>query len=337
MSGIRRLRPDMRVLASALLLAALVPLAGCGADDGGSRDDLRKATVVLDYLPNAVHAGIYRAKAAGYYEEEGIDLEVVSPSSTSDTIRLVAAGEADFGLADGIDLATKVSRGRQVRGVMAILSRPAGGLISVARGGPESPADLAGKTVGLTGAPSDRAVFETIVETAGGDPSLSSTVVIGFNGIQALSAGRVEAFTGYLPEDATALEARGTATRTFPFDRWGGPAYPGLVAFSSPELIRDDPVLVRGFVDATVRGYRDALANPARAISALAVEVGGVDRRVARRALEAYAPLIGRPAEVGRVDPGVIRELSGFLLGNGLIERPVAPGRYFTEKFTGSY
>lgn len=312
-------------------------MTGCGGDDGRSPEEPRKATVVLDYLPNAVHAGIYQAKAAGYYEEEGIDLEVISPTSTSDTVRLVSAGKADFGLADGIDLATQVSRGRGVRGLMAVLRKPAGGLITAARGGPRTPADLAGQTVGLTGAPSDRAVFETIVETAGGDPTLSSTVVIGFNGVQALSADRITAFTGYIPEDATALEARGTATRTFPFYRWGGPAYPGLVAFSTPERIREDPTLVRGFVEATIRGYRDALADPAGAISALAEEVEGVDRPFARRVFAAYAPLVGSPSRVGRIDPRSVRQLSRFLLENGLITRPVPLGRFATGKFTGSY
>lgn len=331
---IRRSRPDLRVLASAFLLAALVLLAGCGTDD---RPQPRKATVVLDYLPNAVHAGIYLAKKAGYYEKAGIDLEVLSPSSTSDTVRLVSAGKADFGLADGIDLATQVSRGREVQGVMAILRRPAGGLITKARGGPLGPAGLSGQTVGLTGAPSDRAVFETIVESAGGDPSRSSTVVIGFNGVQALGAGRIAAFTGYIPEDATALEARGTATRSFPFDRWGGPAYPGLVAFSSTEQITGDPALVRGFVAATTRGYRAALADPARAITALAEEVEGVDRRFARRAFAGYRPLIGRPAEIGEINLRTVRQLSRFLLENDLITRPVPPGRFATGKFTGSY
>jgi hypothetical protein len=62
-----------------------------------------------------------------------------------------------------------------------------------------SPADLEGKTVGVIGVPSDTAVFETMVEEAGGDPGKSKVVTVGSGGIQALIAGRVSAFTGYLP------------------------------------------------------------------------------------------------------------------------------------------
>jgi len=333
----RRPRRIFRALVTILALALIIPLSGCGGGEEQAPDGIRKATVVLDFLPNAVHAGIYRSIAAGYYEQEGIELEVVTPSSTSDTIRLIASGKADFGLADGLDLATQVSRGRKARGVMAILRRPAGGLITVARGGPRTPAGLAGGTVGLTGAPSDRAVFETIVEAAGGDPALSSTVVIGFNGVQALRSGRVEAFTGYIPEDATALEARGTPTRSFAFDRWGGPAYPGLVAFTSPERIREDPELVRAFVEATTRGYRDALADPSRAITDLAERAEGVDPAFARKVFRAYRPLIGSPSSLGRIDPAAVRQLSEFMLENGLAERPVTPGRFAAGNFTESY
>src|SRR6201996_6546803 len=53
-----------------------------------------KATLILDFTPNAVHAGIYRALAAGYYRKENIDLSVVPPSSTSSTLSLIAAGRA---------------------------------------------------------------------------------------------------------------------------------------------------------------------------------------------------------------------------------------------------
>jgi len=162
-------------------------------------------------------------------------------------------------------------------------------------------------------------------------------VVTGFNGVQALRSGRVDAFTGYIPEDATALQARGTPTRSFPFDRWGGPAYPGLVAFTSPERIREEPELVRGFVEATIRGYRDALSDPNRAVSDLAERVEGVDPGFALEVFRAYRPLIGSPSGVGRIDPAAVRQLSGFMVENGLAERPVTPGRFAAGKFTESY
>jgi putative hydroxymethylpyrimidine transport system substrate-binding protein len=319
------------MVALGLALGLLFALPACGGGDRSSTpggESPVRATLVLDFVPNAVHAGIYRGLAAGYYADQGIDLEVRTPSSTSDTTRLLVAGRAEFGLLDGLDLGRQVSEGRPVRAVMAVLRRPAGGLVTLAESGIESPAGLAGEKVGETGAPSDRAVFETMVESAGGDPAASEVVSIGFGGVQALVARRITAFTGYVPADATAVEAKGYPTRSFAFDRFGGPAYPGLVVGASRRVVSDRPDLVEGFVRATLRGYRSALADPDRAITDLAEAVQGVRPGFALEAFQAYRPYIGAPGKVGRIDPGSVRALSGFMIESGLIERPFSPADF---------
>ncbi len=318
-------------------LAVVIALgvSACGSDSGESAP-LQKATLVLDYLPNGVHAGIYDAIANGYYEDEGIDLKVVTPTSTADTLRLIEAGKADFGLADGIDIATQIDAGRDARAIMAVTQRPSGGLITLAGEGIKSPAGLNGKTVGVTGVPSDDAVYETIVEDDGGDPESNKVVTIGFNGIQALRAGKISAFTGYIPADATAIEASGKKTRSFAFDEFGGPSYPGLVAFSTRSRIAEDPELMAGFVKATTQGYEGALADPAGAIDDLVEASPEVDPDLATGTFRAYEPLIGDPKEVGSFDEGSIAGLSDFLVTKDLIQKPVSPRRFADTKFAGS-
>lgn len=315
-------RPVVAFLGLLAAAVLLVPV-GCGSDSGPAGDDTR-VRLVLDFVPNGVHAGIYRAIAAGYYRDEGIDLEVVRPSSTGDTVRLVLAGKAEFGIADGLDLAGQISMGRDARAVMSILQRPAGGLITLRQSGVRSPADLAGRTVGETGVESDRIVFETMVETAGGDPADSKLIATGFNGAQALIAGRIDAFTGYIPSDATALNLSGDPTRSFAFDRFGGPSYPGLVAFGGDSWLKREGDLARGFVEATVRGYRDALASPDRAVEDLAREVDGIDREFALAVFRAYRPWFGGAGRFGRIAPGRIEALSDFMVSTGLAEVPVS-------------
>ncbi|MFM9076733.1 MAG: ABC transporter substrate-binding protein [Solirubrobacterales bacterium] len=326
--------PQARRLFVLAILGLALLHAGCGGGDGnqgiqGNRTDGQtRATLVLDYVPNAVHAGIYRAIAAGYYEDEGIDLEVRTPSSTSDTARLLLAGRAEFGLLDGLDLGEQVSEGRPVRAVMAVLRRPAGGLVTLADSGVRTPADLAGRKVGETGAPSDRAVFQTMVESAGGDPAASEVVSIGFGGVQARVAGRIAAFTGYLPADSTAVESKGYPARSVAFARWGGPPYPGRVVATEQTTVRERPGLVRGFIRATERGYRDALADPKWAVADLAAGADGVDTAFALKAFEAYRPLIGPTEGVGRITPGPVRGLSRFMVDSGLTERRFGPARF---------
>jgi putative hydroxymethylpyrimidine transport system substrate-binding protein len=342
----------VRVGALVLALAAGLALTGCGGSgsspttgaggSGRAREALspehpQHATLILDFTPNAVHAGIYRALAAGYYHQEGIDLKVVTPSATSDTLKLIDAGSAQFGLADGSDLAGLIAKGGDARAVMAIVQRPLGGLIAKASEHLSSPALLQGKAVGITGVPSDRAVLDTEVRHAGGDPSKVHVVTIGFDGGQALEAGKIAAFTGFIPDDGVALQVSGTPITAFALDANGGPSYPGLVAFTTRREIATDPRLVRGFVAATVHGYEDTLANPRRSLGELLEANPSLQEKETWASLRAYLPLFEGSASgavrFGKLQAKDIRALSKWMLANHLIDRRVTVGRYGTNRF----
>jgi ABC-type nitrate/sulfonate/bicarbonate transport system substrate-binding protein len=333
--------PLSRILAAALATLGLA-LAGCGssggdspsgdAPGGGSRPV--QATLVLDFVPNAVHAGIYRALAAGYYRRAGIDLRVIPPSTTSTTLALIDAGKAQFGLADGIDVAQQIAMGRDERAIMAIVQRPLGAPIALASEHLRSAADLVGKTVGITGVPSDLAALDTVVAHAGGDPAKVSVVTIGFNGVADLVAGKIAAFTGYWPDDGVTLQVSGHPITVFKLDANGGPAYPGLVAFTTRSVIRRDPALVRGFVGATVHGYLDTLRDPARSLGDLEARNPAIEPKLARASLAAYLPVFdagGVP--YGTLVPSRVAALTRWLRANHLIARAVTPARFGTNEF----
>ncbi|HEU4804009.1 MAG TPA: ABC transporter substrate-binding protein [Solirubrobacterales bacterium] len=325
--------------AAALVAVAAIALAACGGDGSGSADDgsgnrRADATLVLDFVPGPVHAGIYDAVANGYYEDAGIDLEIIEPTSTADTLKLIDAGKADFGLADGIDVAGQIAAGRGAKGIMAIVQRPLGGLITLHRSGFDSPADLEGRTVGITGVPSDDAVLDTMVADAGGDPATVKTVTIGFNGVQDLEAGKIDAFTGYVPSDGVQVEVDGYPATSFGLDAYGGPRYPGLVAFSTVDKISSEPDLMQAFVSATVKGYEHVLADPQAGLDALLGENPAIPERFAKASLDAYLPLFEAGADrYGRFDAADLRSLSRFLIANHLIDEPIGPGRYATNEF----
>jgi putative hydroxymethylpyrimidine transport system substrate-binding protein len=294
-----------------------------------------KATLILDFVPNAVHAGIYRALAEGLYQREGIALNVIEPSETQDTLGLIDAGKADFGLADGSDVETLIAKGGDAQAVMAIAERPLGGLITRASEHLSSPAQLQGKEVGITGVPSDSAVLDTEVRAAGGTPSRVHVVTVGFNGAQALRAGRIAAFTGFWPADGVQLQVTGEPVRSFKLDQWGGPPYPGLVAFTTRRLIAADPALVRNFVAATVRGYQQTLRDPQASLADLLKMNPEVQGKVARTSLAAYLPLF---TEEGRVPFGTlqgphVQALSRWMVSHGLIGAPISFTRYGTNRF----
>jgi len=330
-----------------LLLAATMALAlgvaACGSSDDDSSDSsdsgdtaaqVQDATLVLDFIPGAVHAGIYEAVQKGYYEENGINLKIIEPTSTADTLKLIDAGKADFGIADGIDLATQIAEGRQAQGIMAIAQRPPGGLITLADEGIDDPKQLEGQTVGVTGVPSDNAILNTIMEDAGGSADDVNVVTIGFNGVQSLESGKVKAFTGFIPADGVQVEADGYKTKNFPLDENGGPSYPGLVVFSTESKIGEDPDLMQGFVDATIKGYQDALADPAAAIDSLISQTQGINKKLATESFDAWVPLFGPSDTFGQFNTKNLESLSTFMVDNGLADEEISPDRYATSEFT---
>jgi putative hydroxymethylpyrimidine transport system substrate-binding protein len=339
-------------LALVLGLALTGALVGCGSGSGshaastqGAWAKPTKVTLILDFVPNAVHAGIYRALAAGYYKREDIDLQVIQPTSTQETLKLIDAGKAQFGLADGSDVAGLIDDGGDAQAVMALVQRPLGGLIALASEHLRSPAQLQGRTVGITGVPSDTAVLDTEVRHAGGDPAKVKVVTIGFNGAQALQAGKLAAFTGFIPDDGVQLSESGHPITAFGLAENGGPAYPGLVAFTTRRLIAADPTLVRDFVRATAEGYEDTLTDPQRSLDELLSMNPSLSRRLTDASLKVYLPLFagggsgaagGGGVPFGTLQSGNVAAMSAWMLANHLIKAPISPTRYGTNQFLPS-
>ncbi|HEX4109393.1 MAG TPA: ABC transporter substrate-binding protein [Solirubrobacteraceae bacterium] len=323
----------MRRPVLALLAAASIALAVSGCGSGASSRGLRRATLILDFVPNAVHVGIYDALGTGLYRRRGIDLRVIPPSSTSDTLRLIDAGKADFGIADGIDVAQQIASGQDAVAVMAIVQRPLGAVIALAHEHLRSAAALQGRTVGITGVPSDLAVLDTEVAHAGGNPAKVHVVTIGFDGTTYLEAGKIDAFTGYWADDGVQVALAGDPVQDFRLEQNGGPAYPGLIVFTTRREIARDPTLVRAFVAATVQGYEQTLRDPGAALDQLLRQNPTIERRLAAASLRDYLPLFAEGGAVGELHPAALRALSSWLYAHHLIKAPIVPSRFGTNAF----
>jgi len=326
----------LRCLYLACLVAGLCALGPGGRPDVQARRSvaMRHVTLILDFLPNAGHIGIFHALRAGYYQRAGIDLSVIQPTSTSDTLKLIASGAADFGIADGIDVAGQIDQGRDAQAIMAVVQRPLVGLITLAKANISSAKQLEGKTIGITGVPSDTVTAKTILAHAGADYRKVTVVTIGFNGVQDLENGKIAAFTGFWPADGVQAQVSGFPVRSFKLDENGGPRYPGLVLFTTRAHIAADPTLMREFVAATVHGYDDALRDPARGLDDLLAESPLLKRVLTRAQLDQYLPLFRAAApRYGLIDGAAVRNLSTFLRRNGLIRAAIDPARYGTNRF----
>jgi NitT/TauT family transport system substrate-binding protein/putative hydroxymethylpyrimidine transport system substrate-binding protein len=265
-----------RVVAS--LAAVVLGLAGFGCgDDGAEPGASDEATLVLDFQPNAVHAGIYAALANGDYEGAGVNLDVREPSASTDAPKLLAAGRTEFAILDIHDLALARERGLDLVGVGAIVHRPLAAVIAGDRAAVRTPADLAGGSAGVTGLPSDDAVLDSVLESAGVDPGDVDRVTIGFDSVAALQAGRVDAATAFWNAEGVTMHRLGVPTREFRVDDFGAPAYPELVLTTGADTLAEDPDLVDRVVDATAAGYDAVVEDPGAALGDLLAAVPELD------------------------------------------------------------
>jgi putative hydroxymethylpyrimidine transport system substrate-binding protein len=311
-------------LAAVLAVLGLAACGGGGAEPGVSDE----ATLVLDFQPNAVHAGIYAAFADGAFADSGIDLTVREPSSSTDAPKLLEADRAQFAILDIHDLGLARERGLDVVGVAPIVQRPLAAVIAGDRSVTRSPADLAGASVGVTGLPSDDAVLDAVVESAGVDPGAVDRVTIGFDAVGALSAGRLDAATAFWNAEGVSLRRLGVPTREFRVDAYGAPRYPELLLVTSAAMLRERPELVDGVVAALRDGYGSVIADPGAALADLLDAVPELDpgeQRAQLRGLtraHAFSP-------PGVLRSGVLERWARWDLEHGIVDRPIDVDRAF--------
>jgi putative hydroxymethylpyrimidine transport system substrate-binding protein len=308
----------MRRAVALLAVVSVVAIIGCDGDDAEPGAP-REATLVLDFQPNAVHAGIYSGRRRGYYDDEGVKLTVREPSASTDAPKLLQAGRAELAILDIHDLALARERGLDVVGVLPIVQRPLGSVIAARQ--IERPRDLEGREVGVTGLPSDDAVLEAVVEADGGDPDQVRRVTIGFESVAALSAGRVAAVTAFWNAEGVALRRLGVATREFRVDGYGAPRYPELMLVTSGELLETEADLMRSVRDATAHGYEDAVADPDRSLEDLLAGARGLDPEEQEAQLAALTDA-GAFEPVGELDAQVLGDWARWDAAHGIVNRP---------------
>src|SRR3954465_14502541 len=254
------------------VLAALV--AGCG--DSSKATGPARLSLALDFTPNAAHAPIYTAVRTGADRRRGVRLRILGPGSgTPDSLKLVTSGRADVGVLDIHDLGLAAERGADVVGIGALVQKPLAAVI--AQHTIKRPRDLAGKTVGVTGLPSDVAVLNAVVSGDGGDFSAVKQHTIGFAAVPQMVAGKVNAVTAFWNAEGVMLHTRHVPTSDFRVARYGAPPYPEVVLFAKRSTVSRERPQLRGLLAAVADGVRAVHRDPTGAIAQIS-EVSGADR-----------------------------------------------------------
>jgi ABC-type nitrate/sulfonate/bicarbonate transport system substrate-binding protein len=307
--------------------------AGCGSVTGEDRPGT-EATLLLDFTPNAVHAGIYMAVDREFDTAEGVTLTVRKPGASTDALKLLGSGRADLAILDIHDLGLARQQGEDVVGVMALVQRPLAAVM--AQPDIASPRDLEGERAGVTGLPSDDAVLRSVVAGAGGDPDRVDLTTIGFRAVPALLAGRVAAATAFWNVEGVALRAEKPGIREFRVDDFGAPAYPELVLAVTRATLEDEAPMVRAAIRALQRGYGEAQTDPESALATMVADEPELDPEALAAQFDAVAPAFtAGAAAYGQLRPRVLEAWADWDVEFGILDERPDVGAAFDTSLVG--
>lgn len=329
-----RIRP-LAAIAAVLLLALLG--AGCGEkEDVLEPGAPQQMTLMLDYFPNADHAGIYAAEANGDFANAGLDVTIRQPPDPAAPIKQVAAGRVDLAISYEPEVLRARDQGLRVVAVGAVVRKPLTSIISLPKAGIKTPADLKGKTVGTAGIDYQSAYLRTILTDAGVDPSTVTERNVGFSFTPALLTGRVDATLGaFWNYEGTQLRLDDRKPRIIRMEQAGVPTYDELVLVANASALERDGGKIRAFVSALARGTRELARDPGRGVQALLDANPDLDPQLQRAVVKVTLPLLlpGANRPFGWQDPGEWQAFVAWMRENRLLTEIPDAGGAFTNEF----
>ena len=325
----------MKRLLSLILALSFLLLCGCGAagtnESEDTAEDLKELDVVLDWYPNALHAFLYVAIDKGYYEEEGLKVNIRFPSNANDAISLVAAGQADIGLYYQQDvIQARAEQNVPVKSIGAVVQGPLNIVLSLQEKNITKPEDLVGKTIGYAGTELSEALVRSIMEYVDADYSDVTMVDVGFDLMSSMTTGNVDATIGCLVNhEVPQMEEEGFAVNWFDLDDYGVPTYYEGIFLANDEMIANDSDTLAAFLRASARGFADMKADPEAALEILLAnqneENFPLSETVERKSMEILLPMMETAdAAFLTQSDACWQENIDWMLSQGLIEKAVS-------------
>lgn len=302
------------------------------ADEG-----ITKLTFVLDWTPNTNHTGLYVAQEKGYFEEAGLEVEIVQPPEDGAT-PLVASGKAQFGVDFQDSLAPAFAREDPlpVTAVAAVIQHNTSGIISRKGEGLDTPKGMEDHVYATWDLPVEKAMISNVVEQDGGDFSkvqlIPSTVT---DEVTALKSKQVDAIWVYYAWGGIATEVNDLPTDYFAFKDMN-PVFdyytPVIVA--NNDFLKENPDAAKAFMSALAKGYDDAVKDPAGAADILCKAAPELDAKLVQASQEYLKDQYQSDAKNwGYIDASRWDAFYGWLNENKLVEKEIPAGYGFSNDY----
>ena len=324
-----------KVTAMMVAAAMAMTMTAAVSAEEETNGDLKKVTVILDYVPNTNHTGMYVALDKGYYEAEGLDVEIVEPTDGA-TATLVAQQKGTFGISyqEDVTIALTAEDPLPIKAIATVIQHNTSGFVSLADSGITSPADFEGKTYAGWGGPGESAVLEACMKQAGADFSKLNIVVSDGSGFEALgkSCDLMWFFEGW---DCINAAMHGCELNYMELRQLDERLdYYTPVIITSDAVIDSDPEMVKAFLRATAKGYADAIADPDAAAEVLSSHVPDYDPEMLKLSQEYLADKYMEDTDTwGMMKDEVWDNYTAFLQEYGVISEALPASDCYTNEF----
>lgn len=283
-------------------------------------------SVALDWTPNTNHVGLYVAQSKGWFEEAGLDVDILPYTDTSSGT-LVATGAAQFGILSAVGFHSQRATGADSQVVMAVVQHETGRLVfNGEREDIQRPSDLDGLIYAGFGSAWEEALISTIIQNDGGE-GVFDTVTLGTSAYEALANGSVDFTLEVSTWEGVNSVLLDRPQRAFRYADYGVPDQHTTFLGGNGTWLAENPDTAAAFVQAAQRGYAFAADNPAEAADILIAETAGMlsNPELVHASMQAlveggYLRDQSNPSEpVGLIDEAMFTAINGFLFEAGIL------------------
>lgn len=319
-------------------MAAVMAVGAAGSTMVSAADNVtEQITFVLDWTPNTNHTGLYVAESLGYFEDQGLEVEIVQPPEGG-ADALVASGRAQFGVSFQDSMAPGVAGDNALptTAVAALIQHNTSGIISRKGEGMDTPKGMEGKKYATWDGPIEVAMIQNVLEQDGGDFSkvemIPSTVT---DEVSALESGSVDAIWIFYAWAGVKFELTGAETDYFAFKDINPVFdYYTPVVIANNEFLEEEPETAKKFLTALRDGYEYAIENPQEAADILCEAAPELDPELVLASQEYLKDQYkAEVSQWGYIDPERWNAFYEWLNENGLTEAEIPENVGFSNDY----
>ncbi len=295
-----------------------------------------KITVVLDWVPNTNHTGIYAAKSLGYYSEENLMVDIIQPSEGG-SADLIAAGKGEFGISyqEQVTYARTAAEPLPVVAIAAIIQHNTSGFASPSARDIKSPKDFEGKRYGGWGSPMEDAMLKGVMQKYQADFTKVEIINIGASDFMTSVSKDIDFAWIFYGWDGIAAQQKAFSLDFMLLqDLDSRLDFYTPVIIASEDTIKNKPDLVKRFLRATQKGYDYAIKNPPQAAQILVKEVPELEASFIIASQEYLSKqYVAGSARWGYMAPEIWDNFSSWMFENNLIEKRLDVQKAYSNEF----